>query len=72
MHPITSSDQLKHQHVLYADKDRWTVFGPDGARIAVVEMPTGLTLLDVGRDAVLALWVDELDIEYVRLYRLRS
>lgn len=62
---------IQHWSAFGADRDRWTVFASDGALVAIVEVPAGLRLLDVGRDAVLALWVDELDIEYIRSYRLR-
>ncbi len=62
---------IQHWRAFGAERDRWTVFGSDGVIIATVDVPNGLKLLDVRRDAVLALWVDELDLEYVRSYRLR-
>ncbi len=37
-----------------------------------MEVPLGLEFLDVGEDYVLALWKDEVDLEYVRLYRLEK
>lgn len=33
-------------------------------------MPVGLTILGIDEDVVLTLWRDELDLEYVRLYRV--
>ena len=55
-----------------AQRDRWTVFAPDGHIIAALDVPIGLELLDVGEDYVLALWKNEVDLEYVRLYRLEK
>jgi hypothetical protein len=48
--------------------DRWLVFEPDGQLTATVTVPVGLKILSIGEDAVLTLWKDELDLEYVRLY----
>ena len=53
-------------------RDRWTVFAPDGHIVAALEVPAGLEFLDVGEDYILTLWKDELDLEYVRLYRLEK
>ena len=54
-----------------AEQDRWLVFANEGGWLATVEVPSGLELLDVGDDGVvLALWRDELDVNYVRVYRL--
>ena len=55
-----------------AERDKWTIFAPDGKIIAGLEVPLGLEFLDVGEDYVLALWKDEVDLEYVRLYRLEK
>jgi len=52
------------------DDDRWLVFAPDGRLTATVTVPVGLKILDFGEDVVLTLWKDELDLEYVRLYRV--
>jgi hypothetical protein len=52
------------------DHDRWLVFDPDGQLAAEVEVPAGLRLLDIGEGHVLAVWKDELDVEYVRLHQL--
>lgn len=50
----------------------WWVFGPDGALRATVQTPAGARLLSAGRSYVLTLDRDELEVEYVRLYRVRS
>lgn len=49
---------------------RWTVFGADGALLGTVQTPAGLRVLEIGRDHLLGIWRDELDVEHVRLYRL--
>jgi hypothetical protein len=53
-----------------ADHNRWLVFDPEGQLVAEVEMPAGYRLLDIAEGHVLAMWKDDLDVEYVRLYRL--
>ena len=52
------------------NEDRWLVFAPDGQLTATVAVPVGQTILEIGEDVVLTLWKDELDLEYVRLYRV--
>ena len=46
------------------------VFGADGLFSATVMLPPRVDLLEAGDDYVLARWRDDLDVEYVRLYRL--
>jgi len=52
------------------DERRWTVFSPEGTALGTVVTPPGLRMLDVGSDYLLGVWQDDLDVEYVRLYRL--
>lgn len=49
---------------------RWTVFGPEGTLLGDVELPRGLEVLDIGPDYVLGTWVDEYEVEHVRLHRI--
>lgn len=49
----------------------WSVFRPDGALLGEVQIPSELTVLHVGPDALLAMWRDELGVPFVRLYPLR-
>jgi hypothetical protein len=51
-------------------EQRWYVFGRNGRLIASVYIPVSLQVLDVGRDRVLALTRDELDVETVAIYLL--
>jgi hypothetical protein len=49
----------------------WKVYSPEGRITAEVEVPRDLTVLGIDDDTVLALFKDELDLEYVRLYHLQ-
>ncbi|MEX0894017.1 MAG: hypothetical protein WEB88_17745 [Gemmatimonadota bacterium] len=49
---------------------RWWVFDPDGAFAGVAETPAGLTVHAIDTAAVLGVWRDEMDVEYVRAYPL--
>ena len=49
---------------------RWTVFDPQGRVMARVNGPAKFTVLDIGRDYILGLRTDELDVERVEVYRL--
>lgn len=51
---------------------RWSVFDAEGRWRTTVNTPAGLTVLQVGRDWILGRARDELEVEYVRLYRLRK
>jgi hypothetical protein len=48
----------------------WSIFGPEGERIATVTVPSRLDIHDIGEDYLLGVWTDEFDIPYVRLYAL--
>jgi hypothetical protein len=47
------------------------IFDPQGALVGKVVLPEWVEILEIGRDYVLGLFRDELDVEYVRLYRLQ-
>lgn len=53
-----------------SEERRWTVFSPEGRALGSVITPPGLRVLEIGRDYVLGVWQDELDVEFVRLHRL--
>ena len=46
------------------------MFDPDGNLLGSVEVPYGLTVLDIGDDYVLGSALDELQLERIELYRL--
>jgi hypothetical protein len=48
----------------------WTVFGKNGELIANAVLPAGVEVLDIGEDYVLGKMHDDLDVEYVAMYRL--
>jgi hypothetical protein len=50
----------------------WLVFTPDGELRGRVRTPPHLQVRAVGRDYVLGFALDELDVPYVRRYRLRA
>lgn len=50
----------------------WQVFDQEGVLVARVRTPVGLRILDIGRDYVLGVARDDLDVERVRLYRLEK
>lgn len=49
---------------------RWTIFAPDGQMLGTVETPDRFDIHEIGRDYVLGVWIDEFDVQYVRLYGL--
>lgn len=49
----------------------WSVFDREGVRLARVTLPVPMEVLEVGGDYVMGLVKDEMDVEYVRLFRLR-
>ena len=48
----------------------WTVFGADGRFLGSVVMPPSIEVIDIGEEYVLAVWQDELDVEYIRLHEI--
>jgi hypothetical protein len=52
------------------DQPRWTVFDPNGQMLGVVSTPPRFTIYQIGSDFVLGRWLDELDVEHVRLFEL--
>jgi hypothetical protein len=51
---------------------RWTVFDREGRMIGELTVPERFGILEAGEDYVLGRWRDELDVEYVQLYRLEK
>jgi len=48
----------------------WSVFDPLGRWLGTLTLPSGIELLEIGADYLLAKETDELDVEYVRVYEL--
>ncbi len=53
------------------DTPRWTIFTPDGHVLGRISTPPRTRVLEIGRDYLLTRYIDEMDVEFVRLYRLR-
>ena len=51
---------------------RWLVFGANGEGLGSVDMPPDLEVLQIGRDFVLGVWRDELEVTYVRRHAIRG
>lgn len=52
------------------DEPRWTIFSPDGHVLGRTNTPPRTRVLEIGRDYVLVSYIDELEVEFVRLYAL--
>ncbi len=52
------------------DQPRWNVFDPEGHWLGTVDTPPRFAIDQIGDDFVLGRYRDELDVEYVRLYKL--
>ena len=53
------------------DAPRWSVFDPQGRWVATAQTPAGVEVYQIGPDWILGRGLDDLDVEYVRMYRLR-
>jgi hypothetical protein len=53
------------------DERGWTVLDEDGRMLGTVLLPSGLQVLDIGRDVVLGVWKDVRGNEHLRLHRIR-
>lgn len=49
---------------------RWEVIAPDGRLLGGVTMPARFRPMDVGAEYVAGLWNDDLDVTYLRVYRV--
>jgi len=56
----------------YGAAQEWFVFDRNGAWQGAVSTPASLEITDIGEDYVLGLARDELDVQQVRLYRIRG
>ena len=54
------------------DPRSWTVFDSSGQMLGLVTTPPGLDVRDIGRDYILAVAKDELDVQHVRLFVLEK
>ena len=70
---------LKPYYVAGAESPPFETFAPDGTWLGSVTLPPGLVraftqyqapYMEIGEDYVLGVWTDELDVQYVRMYRI--
>ena len=50
---------------------RWQVMHPQGRTIATVQVPANFAITDIQGGRVAGIWLDENDVETVRVYQLR-
>ena len=53
------------------DTPVFDILDPDGAYVGRVTLPEGMEILEIGGDYLLALYRDELGVEYVKMLTLR-
>ena len=62
-----------------AEPPPFEILAPDGTWLGSVTLPPGLhhafiqyqaPYMEIGDDYVLGVWTDELDVQYVRMYRI--
>jgi hypothetical protein len=56
--------------VLPSDPASADVFSPDGKLLGQVDLPAGVSPYEIGRDYLLGVWKDEMELEHVRMYRI--
>ncbi|MCK5651881.1 MAG: hypothetical protein KAJ42_10905, partial [Gemmatimonadetes bacterium] len=61
---------IEEYNALGNETPTYTILDPDGAVVGSLTLPTELTVLEIGADYLLGLYRDELEVEYVQLYRL--
>ena len=70
---------LQPYYVAGAEPPPFEVHAPDGTWLGSVALPPGLhrafiqyqaPYMEIGEDYVLGLWTDDLDVQYVRMYRI--
>jgi hypothetical protein len=63
---------VEHVKVVRADPGTADVFDAQGRLLGSVALPPGLQITRIGPDYVLGVWRDDMDLEHVRMYRLRK
>lgn len=54
----------------WEERNSALVFRTDGPLMGRIGLPEGFDVLEIGRDYVLGIWRDDLEVEYIRLYGL--
>jgi hypothetical protein len=50
----------------------WIVIHTDGQALGAIDIPEGIEVLDIGREFIVGLHRDELEVEYVSLFRIEK
>lgn len=58
------------EYPLPGEPTTWATFDPEGRFLGTVRAPGGGEIDQIGADFLLGVWVDEADVEQVRMYRL--
>jgi hypothetical protein len=61
---------VQHDAIALDSTGEWTVFDADGRWLGTVRIPPRLRPFEIGRDYILGVWRDELDVQSVRRYPL--
>lgn len=59
-------------YAIGSKRSNWSVFGPTGRWLGVIEIPVGFTIKEIGSDYVLGVSVDDIGVELVQLYALEK
>lgn len=72
---------LAPYHIVGADPPPFEIHAPDGTWLGSVAIPPGVErafiqyqtpYMEIGEDYILGVWMDDLDVQYVRMYRIRK
>ncbi|MCY3547346.1 MAG: hypothetical protein F4Z31_13170 [Gemmatimonadetes bacterium] len=72
---------LQPYYVAGAEPPPFEIHAPDGTWLGSVSVPPGLVrafiqyqapYMEIGEDYILGVWTDELDVQYVRMYRINK
>jgi len=72
---------LAPYHIVGADPPPFEIHASDGTWLGSVALPPGLErafiqyqtpYMEIGEDYILGVWMDDLDVQYVRMYRIRK
>jgi hypothetical protein len=69
---VDGSDNLWIEEYPIPGRDNrdWTIYDQSGLKLAMITLPRNFRLVEIGRDYVLGVWRDELDVDYLRVYTL--
>jgi hypothetical protein len=67
-----SGDLWIQDYPIVSDENRWTVYSADGLPLARIALPPEFTPYDIGDGWILGRELDELEVEHVRIYEIRT